>query len=226
MEHHGCAGAAAAADRVGCRRGAGRGPGRPAAPAVASRCSDRSGCACHAHYSAGTTRRPSTRDSSRSGSGFCRAGRLAGRAARRDRGIRRLRAARHRQQPGVRRRRPGAGLLLIGEPPGAAEDRSGRAFAGRPGSIWNDAGQHRPRPQPACCTPLIPWRPPGGRPPKRARLAACLPFLHRLIALTGRSCRDVRHPDGPHPAAGPAPRRRLDGVDRRWGNCQLWRSPG
>ena len=32
-------------------------------------------------------------------------------------------------------------------------------------------------------TPLIPWRPPGDRPPSAAELAVCLPFLHRLIAL-------------------------------------------
>ena len=32
-------------------------------------------------------------------------------------------------------------------------------------------------------TPLIPWRPPGDRPPSQAELAACLPFLYRLIAI-------------------------------------------
>jgi DNA polymerase len=32
-------------------------------------------------------------------------------------------------------------------------------------------------------TPLIPWRPPGDRPPSPTELAVCLPFLHRLIAL-------------------------------------------
>jgi DNA polymerase len=32
-------------------------------------------------------------------------------------------------------------------------------------------------------TPLIPWRPPGDRPPSPAELTICLPFLHRLIAL-------------------------------------------
>jgi uracil-DNA glycosylase len=32
-------------------------------------------------------------------------------------------------------------------------------------------------------TPLLPWRPPGGRPPSAAEIAICLPFLHRLIAL-------------------------------------------
>jgi DNA polymerase len=32
-------------------------------------------------------------------------------------------------------------------------------------------------------TPLLPWRPPGGRPPSPSEIAICLPFLHRLIAL-------------------------------------------
>jgi DNA polymerase len=32
-------------------------------------------------------------------------------------------------------------------------------------------------------TPLIPWRPPGDRPPSQAELAICLPFLQRLIVL-------------------------------------------
>jgi uracil-DNA glycosylase family 4 len=32
-------------------------------------------------------------------------------------------------------------------------------------------------------TALLPWRPPGGRPPSPAEIALCLPFLHRLVAL-------------------------------------------
>ena len=32
-------------------------------------------------------------------------------------------------------------------------------------------------------TPLIPWRPPGDRPPSQAELMICLPFLCRLIVL-------------------------------------------
>ena len=32
-------------------------------------------------------------------------------------------------------------------------------------------------------TNLIPWRPPGGRPPTEAEIAMCLPFLHRHLAL-------------------------------------------
>jgi DNA polymerase len=31
--------------------------------------------------------------------------------------------------------------------------------------------------------PLIPWRPPGDRPPSPNEIATCLPFLHRLIVL-------------------------------------------
>jgi uracil-DNA glycosylase len=77
-----------------------------------------------------------------------------------------------------------AALLLVGDPPGAAEDRSGTAFAGPAGdyldrmlaSIGLDRGK-------LLLTPLIPWRPPGDRPPSPAELALCLPFLHRLIAL-------------------------------------------
>jgi DNA polymerase len=43
-------------------------------------------------------------------------------------------------------------------------------------SIGLDRGQ-------ALLTPLLPWRPPGGRPPNAGEIAACLPFLHRLIVL-------------------------------------------
>jgi DNA polymerase len=32
-------------------------------------------------------------------------------------------------------------------------------------------------------TPLLPWRPPGGRPPSPAEIALCVPFLHRLVVL-------------------------------------------
>jgi DNA polymerase len=79
---------------------------------------------------------------------------------------------------------PAAGLMLIGEPPSADDDRSGMAFAG-------SAGEYLDRMLTAISlsraqlllTPLIPWRPPGGRPPGAAELAICLPFLYRLIAL-------------------------------------------
>jgi DNA polymerase len=81
---------------------------------------------------------------------------------------------------------PASDLLLIGEAPGADEDRSGTPFAGAEGayldrmlaSIGLDRGA-------LLLAPLIPWRPPGDRPPSPAELVLCLPFLHRLIALAG-----------------------------------------
>jgi DNA polymerase len=79
---------------------------------------------------------------------------------------------------------PEAGLLLIGEAPGADEDRTGHVFAGREGALLDKMLQSigLTREQ-IMLTPLIPWRPPGGRPANAGEVMVCLPFLHRLIAL-------------------------------------------
>jgi DNA polymerase len=81
---------------------------------------------------------------------------------------------------------PSADLLLIGEPPGADEDRGGTPFAGLGGAYLDrmlaSIGLHRSQ---LMLAPLIPWRPPGDRPPSPTELTICLPFLHRLIALAG-----------------------------------------
>lgn len=80
---------------------------------------------------------------------------------------------------------PSAGLLLVGDAPGADEDRAGRPFAGAAGA-WLDrmlASIGLTRAQ-TLLAPLIPWRPPGDRPPSPAELAVCLPFLLRLIVLS------------------------------------------
>jgi DNA polymerase len=80
---------------------------------------------------------------------------------------------------------PDAGLLVIGDAPADADDRSGRAFDGPAGAYLDrmlaSIGLDRTK---ALLTPLVPWRPPGGRPPTAAEIGACLPFLHRLIILT------------------------------------------
>jgi uracil-DNA glycosylase len=80
---------------------------------------------------------------------------------------------------------PAAGVIIIGDPPGAEEDRSGRPFTGPAGLIMDRilAGIGLERSQ-LMLAPLIPWRPPGNRPPTESELALCLPFLHRLIVLT------------------------------------------
>jgi DNA polymerase len=79
---------------------------------------------------------------------------------------------------------PTAGLVFIGEAPGTEEDRTGRAFSGAGGqlldrmlaSIGLDRGH-------CLLTYVIPWRPPGNRPPGDLEVASCLPFLHRHLAL-------------------------------------------
>jgi uracil-DNA glycosylase family 4 len=79
---------------------------------------------------------------------------------------------------------PAATTLIIGEPPGREEDRSGHPFAGPEGQLLDQMlasiGLTRTD---LMLTPLLPWRPPGGRPPSPGELAICQPFLHRLIAL-------------------------------------------
>jgi DNA polymerase len=80
---------------------------------------------------------------------------------------------------------PDARLMLIGEPPSADDDRSGKGFAGPAGDYLDRmlAAISLTRAQ-ILLAPLIPWRPPGDRPPSAAELTICLPFLHRLIAIT------------------------------------------
>ena len=79
---------------------------------------------------------------------------------------------------------PAASTLIIGEPPGREEDRSGHPFAGPEGQLldqmFTSIGLSRAD---LMLTPLLPWRPPGGRPPSPGELAICLPFLQRLIVL-------------------------------------------
>ena len=79
---------------------------------------------------------------------------------------------------------PASATLVIGEPPGREEDRGGHPFAGPEGQLLDEMlasiGLNRSE---LMMTPLLPWRPPGGRPPSPGEIALCLPFLHRLIAL-------------------------------------------
>ncbi len=77
-----------------------------------------------------------------------------------------------------------AGLVLIGEAPGAEDDRAGTAFAGQAGQaldrVLGSAGLGRDA---LLLCFLVPWRPPGGRPVNEAEVAQCLPFLLRLLGL-------------------------------------------
>jgi DNA polymerase len=79
---------------------------------------------------------------------------------------------------------PASSTLIVGEPPGREEDRGGHPFAGAEGQLLDQmlASIRLTRAE-LMLTPLLPWRPPGGRPASAAEIAICLPFLHRLIAL-------------------------------------------
>ena len=80
---------------------------------------------------------------------------------------------------------PGAGLVVIAEAPGPDDDRSGHAFSGPPGQrldrILATVGLDRSR---LMLAMLVPWRPPGGRQLNAPEIGQCLPYLHRLLALT------------------------------------------
>ncbi len=77
-----------------------------------------------------------------------------------------------------------SGLMLVGEGPGAEEDRAGLPFVGPSGQLLDrmlaSIGLDRTK---CLITNLIPWRPPGNRNPTDAEVMTCLPFLLRHIAL-------------------------------------------
>jgi uracil-DNA glycosylase len=79
---------------------------------------------------------------------------------------------------------PASTTLIIGEPPGREEDRSGHPFAGPEGELLDQMlASVRLNRSELMLAPLLPWRPPGGRPPSAVEMALCLPFLHRLVVL-------------------------------------------
>ena len=80
---------------------------------------------------------------------------------------------------------PEAPVLIIGEAPGADEDRLGKPFVGRAGRLLDlmlaAIGLDRTGVQ---ITNVIYWRPPGNRKPTAQEIASCLPFVFRHIALS------------------------------------------
>lgn len=77
-----------------------------------------------------------------------------------------------------------ARLLLIGEAPGADEDRSGIPFVGRSGQLLEKMLKAIGFERNDCyITNVLPWRPPGNRTPTEGEIAVCLPFLKRQIDL-------------------------------------------
>jgi len=79
---------------------------------------------------------------------------------------------------------PERGIMLIGEAPGRDEDEQGLPFVGRAGKLLDRMlaaiGLDRSK---VYITNVLNWRPPQNREPSPEEAAACLPFLHRHIAL-------------------------------------------
>ena len=77
-----------------------------------------------------------------------------------------------------------AKIMLIGEAPGADEDRIGRPFVGRCGQLLDKMLCSISLNREECyITNVLPWRPPGNRTPTDEELAVCLPFVKRQIEL-------------------------------------------
>jgi DNA polymerase len=81
---------------------------------------------------------------------------------------------------------PRAKIMMIGEAPGADEDRQGKPFVGVSGQLLDRMlkwiGLDRSS---IYITNILYWRPPGNRQPTTAEIAACLPFTERHIELVG-----------------------------------------
>jgi uracil-DNA glycosylase family 4 len=79
---------------------------------------------------------------------------------------------------------PKARVMLVGEAPGADEDRQGKPFVGVSGQLLDRMlgciGLDRTT---VYITNILPWRPPGNRSPTAAEIAICLPFVERQIEL-------------------------------------------
>ncbi|MBK1637692.1 hypothetical protein CKO24_01300 [Rhodothalassium salexigens DSM 2132] len=80
---------------------------------------------------------------------------------------------------------PGAPLMIVGEAPGAEEDRQGRPFVGDAGRLLDRmlAAIGASRSDNVYITNVVNWRPPANRTPSLEEIAICRPFILRHIAL-------------------------------------------
>lgn len=85
---------------------------------------------------------------------------------------------------------PAAQIMLVGEAPGADEDRQGKPFVGVSGQLLDKIfkaiglSRYDNDPQKAVyISNILNWRPPGNRTPSPAEIDISLPFIERHIAL-------------------------------------------
>lgn len=125
---------------------------------------------------------------------------------------------------------PAAPVMVVGEAPGADEDRLGRPFVGVSGQlldrIFACIGLSRTSEDPAQAvyiSNILNWRPPGNRTPSPAEVEVSLPFIERHIVLA--------RPKVIVMAGGVSAKALLntgDGISRLRGRWHAWRpaTPG
>jgi DNA polymerase len=119
---------------------------------------------------------------------------------------------------------PNARLMLVGEAPGAEEDRTGRPFVGRAGQLLTELLGEVGLPRASVfIANVLKSRPPGNRNPEPDEIAACSPYLLRQIsairplmigtlgAFASRLILDTREPMGE--LRGRPRRTRFGGLD-------------
>jgi DNA polymerase len=80
---------------------------------------------------------------------------------------------------------PAARIMMVGEAPGADEDRQGLPFVGVSGQLLDRmlAAIGLDRSRDVYIANIVPWRPPGNRTPTTQEMMICKPFILRQIEL-------------------------------------------
>ncbi len=79
---------------------------------------------------------------------------------------------------------PDAEVMVIGEGPGAEEDRQGEPFVGRAGKLLNDILKAiKFQRKEVYIANIVKSRPPGNRTPSADEMDACFPYLNKQIEL-------------------------------------------
>jgi DNA polymerase len=117
---------------------------------------------------------------------------------------------------------PAAKLMLIGEAPGAEEDRRGLPFVGAAGQLLDRMlaaiGHDRTS---SYITNIVNWRPPGNRKPSPAEMQLSRPFIERHIALVNPAVIVLLGDTAAKTLTG-----RTEGITRLRGRWHSWTGDG
>lgn len=116
----------------------------------------------------------------------------------------------------------GADVMVVGEAPGADEDRQGKPFVGVSGQLLDRmlASIGLSRTDSVYISNILPWRPPGNRQPTPAEIAICMPFIERHIVLASPKILVLAGGTSAKALLG-----RKEGITRLRGTWADWRHP-